>query len=106
MFIALLGISLLATGPVSALAADNEPEGQNRNENWQIPSECRAQPGDGQEDEKQGETREALAERLERCKGVLKPPPTGDTESDIPAPDTGKTPVIPPGALPDQPSRK
>ncbi|WP_161939555.1 hypothetical protein [Paramesorhizobium deserti] len=102
--IALLGISMLATGPFHALAADHEAKGNDQNGNWQVPAECRAQPGDGRKDDKQGETREALAERLERCRSVLKPPPTGDTEADIPPPDVGKTPVIPPRAIPDQPS--
>lgn len=40
---------------------------------------------------------------LQRCNGVLKPPPTGDSEMVEPAPHVGTTPVIPPEAVPDQP---
>ncbi|WP_146126799.1 hypothetical protein [Labrys okinawensis] len=39
---------------------------------------------------------------MERCKGVLTPPKTGDEEIEKPAPDTGTTPVIPPGKVPEQ----
>lgn len=47
-----------------------------------------------------GESAEALAD----CGGVLKPAPVGDPELVEPAPDAGKTPVIEPEDLPDQPS--
>ena len=40
---------------------------------------------------------------LENCNGVLTPPRTGDEEIEEPAPNTGTTPVIPPGAVPEQP---
>lgn len=43
-----------------------------------------------------------LTEKLDRCNGVLQPPPTADREIEEPPPDTGKTPVIPPGELPEQ----
>ncbi|GAB1580359.1 hypothetical protein [Phyllobacterium phragmitis] len=101
--IALLGLSLLACTSLPAIAQDKETGGLDRKDSGEIMPECRAQPEAGQKEKEQGETREGLAKRLERCKGVLKPPPTGDTESDIPPPDTGKTPVIPPGIVPDQP---
>lgn len=44
-----------------------------------------------------------LTAKLDKCNGVLQPPPTGDAEIREPAPDTGETPVIPPSALPEQP---
>lgn len=44
-----------------------------------------------------------LATKLDKCNGVLQPPQTGDAEIREPAPNTGETPVIPPGALPEQP---
>ena len=40
---------------------------------------------------------------LQDCNGVLKPPPTGDREIEETPPDIGTTPVIPPGAVPQQP---
>jgi hypothetical protein len=40
---------------------------------------------------------------LENCDGVLTPPPTSDREIEQPPPDTGTTPVIPPGTVPEQP---
>ena len=47
---------------------------------------------------------EPLGERLERCGGILEPPPVGDQEILGPAPDPapGTTPVIPPGEVPIQ----
>ena len=51
-------------------------------------------------------TEQELAEKLDRCNGVLKPPPTADQEIEEPPPDTGTTPVIPPNELPpDQPPK-
>ncbi|ATU94970.1 hypothetical protein [Phyllobacterium zundukense] len=49
------------------------------------------------------DTVERDARVLERCKGVLIPPRTGDDEMVEPAPDIGTTPVIPPDFVPDQP---
>jgi hypothetical protein len=43
-----------------------------------------------------------LAEELDRCNGVLRPPPTEDEEIEEPPPNTGTTPIIPPDELPDQ----
>lgn len=41
---------------------------------------------------------------LEDCSGVLVPPKIGDQEIVEPPPNTGTTPVIPPGAVPEQPA--
>lgn len=43
-----------------------------------------------------------LTEKLDRCNGVLKPPPTEDQEIEAQPPEAGKTPVIPPSELPEQ----
>ncbi|MCM5555373.1 hypothetical protein [Pleomorphomonas sp. NRK KF1] len=40
---------------------------------------------------------------LDECNGVLVPPKVGDQEMPMDPPDKGKTPVIPPGAIPAQP---
>lgn len=42
------------------------------------------------------------AKKLADCKGVLKPPSTGDSDFVVPAPPTGDTPVIPPGQVPQK----
>jgi hypothetical protein len=74
----LLGI-LIVGGTASAFAQENQP--------GQTPS---VKPG------------ESLSNALERNKGVLKPPPTGDSaiETTVPNPDPGTTVVIPPPGTP------
>ena len=47
-----------------------------------------------------GQTREPLGDRLARFDGVLCPPAGVDSEMRAPAPDVGKTPVIPPPGSP------
>lgn len=39
---------------------------------------------------------------LSQCGGVIRPPISGDEPIEHRAPDVGKTPVIPPSAVPDQ----
>lgn len=46
--------------------------------------------------------RQALTEQLDDCRGVLKPPRTGDNEIATPPPKTGTMPVIRPDAVPEQ----
>ena len=47
-----------------------------------------------------GQRAEPLGDRLARSDGVLCPPPGVDPEMHAPAPDVGKTPVIPPPGSP------
>jgi hypothetical protein len=47
-----------------------------------------------------GQRAEPLGDKLARSDGVLCPPPGIDPEMHAPAPDTGKTPVIPPPGSP------
>jgi len=47
-----------------------------------------------------GQRSEPLGDKLARSDGVLCPPPGVDPEMHAPAPDTGKTPVIPPPGSP------
>ncbi|WP_144858968.1 hypothetical protein [Mesorhizobium sp. J18] len=70
--------------------------------------ECVVPPDNSQANGESGLDRssENRAERLADCGGVLKPPPTGDPEFVEPAPDEGKTPVIPPRALPETPENE
>jgi hypothetical protein len=52
-----------------------------------------------------GQTSEQLGDKLARSDGVLCPPARIDPETRAPAPDVGKTPVIPPpGSLGGAPS--
>ncbi|MBY5444885.1 hypothetical protein HFO93_15620 [Rhizobium leguminosarum] len=44
----------------------------------------------------------SLSQKMDDCNGVLKPPPTGDSDFSKPAPEEGKTPVIRPDDLPGQ----
>lgn len=47
------------------------------------------------------EERTDTTETLEDCRGVLKPPPTGDREITEEPPDVGRTPTIRPDDLPE-----
>lgn len=68
---------------------------------------CQARPQgeprtDKQQGTRNGEAENKAAPDLERCKGVLTPPKTGDKEIEKPAPEPGTTPVIPPEDVPQQ----
>ena len=93
------------------LAALQLPAARAQSENEQQPppaDPCETLPEaerDAQGNSQPG-TDQELAEKLDRCNGVLKPPPTADQEIEEPPPDTGTTPVIPPSELPpDQPPK-
>ena len=109
--------SLLVLAPVPAIAQtqpDAPPAAAQDDP-------CRAQPdpgdntGNADEQAAQDTGKEnadvaaadpSLSEKLDRCNGVLKPPPTADQEIEEPPPDIGTTPVIPPNELPpDQPPK-
>lgn len=49
---------------------------------------------------------DTLSKKLDDCNGVLKPPPTGDSEIAEPPPEGGRTPVIRPEDLPQQQQQK
>lgn len=95
-------ISLLAL-TVPAAAQNAEPP---------KPAPCQAEPqaNTQQDQDKKKPTEnggdESTAQKLAPCGGVLKPPPTGDSEMTAPAPDEGKTPVIKPGDVPPQPPKQ
>jgi hypothetical protein len=88
----------------SAMPASAQTDGQPA-----PASPCQAQPdpnGDAGKDTGQnGEDKTqagSLTEKLDPCNGVLKPPPTGDSDMTEPAPDQGNTPIIKPGDVPPQ----
>jgi hypothetical protein len=89
-------VMLLLAAPAAAQSSPEE----------QLPDECQAQPrsdGSGQGDSGQPSSPDGLTEKLDPCNGVLRPPPVGDQEITEPPPDTGTTPIIPPGDVPPQP---
>ena len=45
-----------------------------------------------------------LSDVLDPCNGVLAPAPVGDQDMTIDPPDAGRTPVIEPGDVPQQPA--
>ncbi len=46
------------------------------------------------------DTTGTLSDKLRDSRGVIRPPPSRDSEIVVPAPDTGTTPVIPPPGTP------
>ena len=90
---------------VEVLAIAQEPRTPQTDDEGPAPEECQIDPeGPGGMDQGEAPT-QSDARRLQRCKGVLIPPPTGDSEMVEPAPETGTTPVIPPD-LPASPYSK
>jgi hypothetical protein len=78
---------------------------------------CRAEPEDNASNGSRPGTTDQQAtasiddgrqatDKLEACGGVLKPPRNGATDMVEPAPDVGRTPVIPPEQLPGQQAPK
>jgi hypothetical protein len=70
----------------------------------QQPQNCQAQPdaNDPAQKQKQEADADELSKQLDKCGGVLKPPPTGDKNAATP-PSTGSDmPVIKPGEVPPQ----
>lgn len=87
--------------PVPAMAQTPE-----RNPNSSSSAPCQIRPDDqaGSNDtrgiDRRAQGSKAPQPQLERCNGVLTPPKSGDEEIEKLAPDTGTTPVLPPGAVP------
>lgn len=92
-----LGAALLLGGGTPALADEQVPSEVPETSDGDDP--CRAEPAQpGDEESREGDR---AGPALEDCNGVLAPPTTGDEEIEEPPPDTGTTPVIPPGTLPE-----
>jgi hypothetical protein len=90
LFLVATALAMLPAAAAAYAQAEAEP----------APAEpCRAEPADKA---MPGNGEETLSEQLDRCNGVLKPPPHADGEIEEAPPDTGRTPVIPPGQLPEQ----
>lgn len=98
----MLLVGLLSLGGLSSPVFAQSPENDGESKALE---RCRADPEDKAEEKKEGQSNDdqRSAALLERCEGVLLPPPTGDREIEEPPADTGTTPVIPPGRVPEQP---
>lgn len=108
--VALAAAGLMVCSGVTNIAMAQTPDGNSRLGSPGNP--CQVEPEDGaNEGERDGGSGNGTADQnngasrpwLEDCNGVLVPPATGDQEIVEPPPDTGTTPVIPPGAVPGQP---
>lgn len=93
---ALAAVILLFSPAGAAMAQSPEGTGNATSES----NPCRVDP-DGEQPSPNGTD---ARPSLEECNGVLVPPVVGDQEIVETPPDTGTTPVIPPGALPEQPA--
>ena len=80
----------LVIGP-AAWAQSNQSTPTDRDRQPRTETEGQAPPGSGN-----------LSDRLDRSKGVIKPPQGVDSGMHVPAPDAGsqRTPVIPPPGTP------
>lgn len=89
---ALAVLICLGAAPVAAQTDAPDPETTP-----QAPTVCRDESG-------ALKPCENLSEQLGDTGGVIQPPPAGDPEIAVPAPDPSPntTPVIPPGQLPEQ----
>lgn len=96
---------LVGAGPATAEdAARKAPLAQKCLAEPAVPTQPPAGGGTGDNDAKRsGEAPDSLTETLEPCNGVLFPPRVGDDEMTAPPPTVGRTPVIRPGDIPDQP---
>lgn len=90
--IALAILISLGVSPVAAQSDAPTPQAKP-----QTPTVCRDESG-------ALKPCETLSEQLGATGGVIQPPPSGDPEIAVPAPDPtpNTTPVIPPGQLPEQ----
>ena len=90
----LLGLSAIAEAQVGGRVQTSDPK-------------CQA-PADQHtsQDGVPSHSADSLTGKLSECEGVLEPPPTGDAEFAQPPPDKGKTPIVKPEDLPQQPKQK
>jgi hypothetical protein len=91
-----IAVALLFAALAAASAQEQPPAAAD-------PRACapgeRLLPGERSPQAPPGTTGQTLSERLGRTDGVLCPPNV-DPDMTVPAPDTGKTPVIPPPGSP------
>ena len=110
MKLRLIVAGLLVAGSGAAIAqaprAPATPPQQTAPPALQRSSDCTPtrpnQPRDAKplEGSTTGQAQESLGDKLQRSDGVLCPPTDVDPEMRTPAPDVGKTPVVPPPGSP------
>ena len=100
--------STLMMGVLGALALAAPVAAQTDNQtNDQAPGPCQAEPQNGKQKPPANDgVNNSLADLLDPCNGVLRPPPTGDRGMAAPPPDQGKTPILKPGEVPAQPPKQ
>lgn len=101
LLIAWTGLAALALSLPATAQTETPPPGAR--------PPCQAEPDRKQDQRRktdggnqQDAGKDNLTGALAPCGGVLKPPPTGDSEATKPPPDEGRTPIIKPGELPPQ----
>jgi hypothetical protein len=95
----------LAAGAIAASAQDKVPDARPDIAPPKLdPKACadrdRLTQGDTHESQGRAPTSESTSDKLARTEGVICPPPGLDPDIRIPAPDSGKMPVIPPPGSP------
>ena len=99
-----LRTTAMAFAMSGCMAAGAFAQMQPRDPNMPDPRSVPAEKMRPEEPNTTGSTRETLSDKLERTDGVIKPPPTGDTEAVIPPSQAPRMPVItPPGTSPTDP---
>jgi hypothetical protein len=84
----LAALSLTSAGSVLA---------QQQNDGCKAPQQQQQQQQTKKENDQEAVANGVDSSKLANCSGVLQPPSTGDSGMVAPAPEDGKTPVIPPG---------
>ena len=94
-----IGLAVAAAFCLEFAAQAAEPD-------LQVDNNCKtAVPQDQIQGQATAKADSNLSQSLANCRGVLRPPSIGDDMS-VPPPQTGsKTPVLPPGAVPQQTPR-
>jgi hypothetical protein len=93
--VVLIAAALTATIP-GEISAQQAPKNDHNNH-------CQAPDTNGQTtDRRAAPNPKTDTSKLSECGGVLKPPATGDSELEKPAPPVGNTRVIPPGSIPEE----
>ncbi|TKB19340.1 MAG: hypothetical protein E5V75_07695 [Mesorhizobium sp.] len=92
---------MMSALPAVAQTAD-QPMDQQLIPDLQQLGDCQAKPDTKEPQQKPQAATNELSETLDRCGGVLKPPPTGDKNTTVPPADNSQMPIIEPDQLPPQ----
>ncbi|TIO72806.1 MAG: hypothetical protein E5X74_29255 [Mesorhizobium sp.] len=92
---------MMSALPAVAQTAD-QPMDQQLIPDLQQLGDCQAKPDTKEPQQKPQAATNELSETLDKCGGVLKPPPTGDKNTAVPPADNSQMPIIEPDQLPPQ----